>query len=91
MSQNWTWSDYDILRKGYPKHREEVYAKLKDRSAETIDAKAARLNVDHDNNLREEENKLLKEYGDVLGAAVVFLVPDRTVYEVKDALQCLKN
>ena len=91
MSQNWTWSDYDVIRKEYAKDKSNVYSKLKDRSPEAIDDRAVRINVKHDSSLREEETKLLEEYGDVLGSAIVFLMPDRTVYEVKEALQCLKS
>ena len=91
MTPNWTWADYDVGRKNYPTKGEDTAELLQDRTASALLNKAQRLGVSHNTTLLEEEKELLKQYGSTLGTAMIFLLPKRTVFEVKDALACLKD
>ena len=91
MTPNWTWADYDIVRKNFPSKGECTADLLQDRTLSALLNKASRLGVKYCPNLLEEEKELINLYGDVLGSAVVFLMPKRTVFEVKEALLCLRD
>lgn len=91
MTPNWTWADYDVVRKNYPSKGEATAELLEDRTASALLNKAQRLGVSHNTTLLEEEKELLAQYGNVLGTAMVFLLPKRTVFEVKEALECLRE
>ena len=91
MTPNWTWADYDTVRKNYPSKGEATLELLTDRTPSALLNKAQRLGVSHSTTLLEEEKELLNMYGKALGTAMVFLMPKRTVFEVKEALSCLKD
>lgn len=91
MTPNWTWADYDIVRKNYPSKGEATVELLQERTSSALLNKAQRLGVSHNEALLEEEKELIKVYGAALGTALVFLMPKRTVFEVKEALSCLRE
>lgn len=86
MVQNWSWHDYDLVYKQYPFKGVEVKDELADRTPTSIMTKAKRLGVSTDCPLTEAERELISKYGKDLGTALIFILPERTTEEIKEAL-----
>jgi hypothetical protein len=87
MSQNWTWEDYDTLRKEYPRLGNDIVNVIPNRSLATIKNKAEKLHTYNYPIVSAEERKLVDTYGNALGTAMIFLLPSRTVYEIEEMLK----
>lgn len=87
MSQNWTWNDYDIVRKNYPLIGDATVDLLEDRTVSALQTKAQRLGVSFKQPLSENECELLSKYGSTLNTALIFLMPNRSVVEIEEALK----
>lgn len=83
----WTWGEYDLIRKEYPSMGTDLVTKLEGRSVDTLTQKADRLEVNTDRPFTETERALAEQYGKSLGTALMFLMPDRTPYEVAELLK----
>lgn len=82
MSRTWTWSDYDTLRKEYPLSGVNIVERFPDVPMATIQTRALRVDAVTTRPFSVEEQRLAKDYADVLGAALIFLMPERTPNEV---------
>ena len=86
----WTWAEYDTIRKHYPKEGKKVVRMLNNRSVSALESRAIKINTFEHVEFTEEEVKLAKKYGKCMGKALMFMLPDRTPYEIEDLLHCVK-
>ena len=89
MSQLWSWTEYDIVRKGYPSAGEELVNDLDSRSVRQLQEKAHKLLVEYNVPFTEKELSLARKYGQSLKGALIFLVPNRAPVEVEELLRCV--
>lgn len=85
----WTFADYDYLYKHYNTDGADKCALALNRSPAAITAKAMKLNLRPQGEFKEAELKQVKSYGKVLGTAMMFIIPYRTSYEIKEMMTCV--
>lgn len=87
MSKNWTWNDYDIIYNKYPEFGKDVKYFIKDRSPSALQSKAEKLGVSYNVPFTNSELALVAKYKNDLGDALIFLLPDRTVNELREVMR----
>lgn len=88
MARNWTWSDYDYIRKEYPLIGRDVKEHFPDTEMETIRTRARRINTSPPHEFTQEEKQLAIGYRNSLGMAMMFLLPDRAPVEIERLIRC---
>lgn len=91
LTQFWTWDEYNIIRNKYPFEATDIAKDLPERSVRQIRDKAEQLNTFVKQPFTAEELKLAKNYGQSLGSALMFLMPNRAPVEVKELLGCVSK
>lgn len=89
MSQNWTWDDYDYIYNNFACGDSDEIAQHLGRSILNIEAKAQKLNVSKCKEPTTEEIQMYHNYKKVLGNALIFLMPDRSIPELGVIAECV--
>lgn len=87
QASHWTYDEYDCVYRKFPIFGVDFCAKEINRSIDTIENKARALGVSPYKEFTEQEIKVAKEYGKRLGQALMFLLPNRTSWEVSELLR----
>lgn len=91
QSTSWKWPDYSYLHRHYPSDGAKKVSVQLGKSLSNVENKAEKLNLNEQVPFSEEELKTASTYGKTLGTALIFLLPHRTQYEVKELLECVKK
>ena len=89
--QNWSWNDYDIVRRQYPYKGKRLTEDLPGRSTINIESKADCLRTYIHSSFTPEEIKIAKSFGKSLHECIIFLLPDRSISEIEELLACVSN
>lgn len=89
--QNWSWNDYDTVRRQYPYKGKRLVGDLPGRSAINIESKAERLHTYIHSPFTPEELKIAKSFGKSLKECIIFILPDRSISEIEELLECVSN
>lgn len=84
----YTFEDYDYIYRHYNVDGAESVAAALNRSVQSVNAKAVKMNLVGAKEFTQQEKEYVRNYGKVLGTALVFLMPGRTSFEVKEMLAC---
>ena len=84
----WTFQEYDYLYKNYNKIGAIECAKHLHRTLTQVMNKAERLELTPQGEFKQHELDFASTYGKCLGGAMIFLLPKRTSYEVKELIEC---
>lgn len=84
----WTFQDYDYLYKHYNTDGAVACADVLHRSVDHVEAKAEKMSLIPQGAFKQYELDLASTYGKTLGGAMIFLLPHRTTYEVKELIEC---
>lgn len=87
-SDNWTWEDFEYLYQHYHNTSAKEIAEHLNRTENCIHVVAAKIGIVTSAPYSEEELKLAKEYGDVLGSSLCFLLPKRGIPAMEDLIKC---
>ena len=84
----YTYEEYDYIYNHYNTDGAAAVAEQLDRSVPSIENKAAKLGLVNKGVFTANELQLAKKYGNTLGDAMVFLLPERTVPEIREMIAC---
>ena len=84
----YTFEDYDYIYRHYNVDGAESVAAVLNRSVQSVNAKAVKMNLVGAKELTQQEKEYARNYGKVLGTALVFLMPGSTSFEIKEMLAC---
>lgn len=84
----YTYEEYDYIYNHYNTDGATAVAEQLDRSVPSIENKAAKLGLVNKGVFTTNELQLAKKYGSTLGDAMIFLLPERTVPEIREMIAC---
>lgn len=87
----WSIKDYQYLHEHYNMDGADRCAVALGRSPSAVSAKASKLLLDPQGEFTDEEIRLAKSYGNFLGTALIFIMPNRTHFEIEALLQCVNK
>lgn len=90
-NQSWTIQDYDYLYKHYCSDGPKACANHLGVPVGLVKIKAKQLGIFFKRKATKEEIHLCKCYSTALGSALIFLMPDRSVSEIEEMVQCSKE
>ena len=89
-ANSWTWADYDYLYNHYALEDSVDTAKNLNRAVLNIESKANKLGLTKYQPPTDEELKSSSYFGKVLGSAMIFLLPNRSLPELEVLMSCKK-
>lgn len=84
--KNWTWEEYKCVRDRFPYEGFNIVSSLNSRGVAYTAEKAAMLHTSLHKEFTEEEREYARQYGRIVGTALIFFMPSRSVTEVEDLL-----
>lgn len=87
----YSYSEYDYIYKNYNNKGAVGVSEDLKRSAASVEARAQKLGLIPHGEFTKEELGYAEEYGKVLGTALLFLMPYRTIPEIEELILCTEN
>lgn len=90
-SQPWTIQDYDYIYKHYNTDGPKACAEALGKLPNLVNIKAQNLDIRYRTEFTTDELKMCRQYSSIMGTALIFLMPNRTVEDIKEMIKCSKE